>query len=424
MIRIAVMLHFMVGLLRPFRGPARTVRVLDPDERPDGSLADFRALPGRSGSWISLFFPEIMAEAERRAQRQHREQEFEEAFHRNLPFLILIKMRENVNRLQFESAPCCACSARPRAYIEKPMTNALPAAVLLALLLPAARRRPIRPPGGLRRRVLSGRPGRSGRRDRRLLAAAAAAPAIAPAGRIVGLIAPHAGYVYSGRTAAAAYAFVRGRKIDTVVIVGPSHRVAFEGAAIWPRGGFGTPLGVARVDADLAKAIAKASGARFLPEAFAEEHSVEVQVPFVQRALPEAAIVPIVMGRPDPGRHPAAGCGPGRDVPRQERPRRRFDRPVPLPAQSPGPGHGRGNGRPHPRPEDGRPHPQGRGRARTIMCGGGPVAALLLLAEKAGTAQGRDPRPDRLVLLRRSRRRVSRRGRPRRKRIRRRRIFR
>jgi AmmeMemoRadiSam system protein B/AmmeMemoRadiSam system protein A len=125
---------------------------------------------------------------------------------------------------------------------------------------------------------------------------AAARPPALPAGRIVGLVVPHAGYVYSGRTAAAAYALLRGRPIDTVIIVGPSHRFAFQGASVWPDGGFETPLGVVRVDAALAKAIAKASGFRFRPEAFAEEHSVEVQVPFVQRVLPDAAIVPIVMG--------------------------------------------------------------------------------------------------------------------------------
>lgn len=125
---------------------------------------------------------------------------------------------------------------------------------------------------------------------------ATARPQALPPGRLVGVIVPHAGYVYSGRTAAAAYALLRGRPIDTVVIIGPSHRFAFQGASVWPDGGFETPLGVARVDAALAKAIAKASGFRFRPEAFAEEHSVEVQVPFVQRALPDAAIVPIVMG--------------------------------------------------------------------------------------------------------------------------------
>ncbi len=125
---------------------------------------------------------------------------------------------------------------------------------------------------------------------------AAAAPAVLPTARVAGLIVPHAGYIYSGRTAAASYALVRGQDVDSVVIIGPSHRFAFEGVSIWPDGGFETPLGVARVDADLARSIAKAMGSRFRPEAFAEEHSVEVQVPFVQRALPGATIVPIVMG--------------------------------------------------------------------------------------------------------------------------------
>ncbi len=132
--------------------------------------------------------------------------------------------------------------------------------------------------------------------DGYLAAATAAAPAAPPAGRVIGLIVPHAGYAYSGRTAAAAYAFVRGQAVDTVVIIGPSHRFAFEGASVWPDGGFETPLGLARVDAALAKTITKLSGFRFEPQAFAEEHSVEVQVPFIQRALPGAAIVPIVMG--------------------------------------------------------------------------------------------------------------------------------
>ncbi|MCX6569128.1 MAG: AmmeMemoRadiSam system protein B [Candidatus Aminicenantes bacterium] len=126
---------------------------------------------------------------------------------------------------------------------------------------------------------------------------AAAAPAAPPAGKIIAFIVPHAGYVYSGRTAAAAYALVRGRAIDTVVIIGPSHHADFEGCSIWPDGGFETPLGIARVDAALSNEITEASGFRFRAEAFTEEHSVEVQVPFVQKALPGAAIVPIVMGR-------------------------------------------------------------------------------------------------------------------------------
>jgi AmmeMemoRadiSam system protein B/AmmeMemoRadiSam system protein A len=126
---------------------------------------------------------------------------------------------------------------------------------------------------------------------------AAAGTADSASGKLLAIIAPHAGYMYSGRTAGAAYARVRGGTVDTVVIVGPSHRFAFEGCSIWPDGGFETPLGVARVDSALAAELSRAAGSRFRPEAFAEEHSVEVQVPFVQRALPGASIVPVVMGR-------------------------------------------------------------------------------------------------------------------------------
>ncbi len=174
------------------------------------------------------------------------------------------------------------------------MQKTLPALAAWLLLIPV-----IAPAQGVRPAVFAGQfypadPARlAAEIDGYLAAAAAPAPR---AGRIVGLVVPHAGYVYSGRTAAASYALLRGQAVDTVVIIGPSHRVAFEGASIWPDGGFETPLGVARVDAALAKEIARASGFRFRPEAFAEEHSVEVQVPFVQRALPGAAIVPIVMG--------------------------------------------------------------------------------------------------------------------------------
>ena len=125
----------------------------------------------------------------------------------------------------------------------------------------------------------------------------ATAPAV-PLGPVAGLIVPHAGYVYSGRTAAAAYSAVRGLPYETVVIIAPSHHVAFEGLSVWPEGGFETPLGLARVDKALAKAIAQAARAGFRADVFAEEHAVEVQVPFVQRVLPEASIVPIVMGRP------------------------------------------------------------------------------------------------------------------------------
>ncbi len=112
------------------------------------------------------------------------------------------------------------------------------------------------------------------------------------------LISPHAGYIYSGPTAAYAFRLVQGKPYDTVVIIGTSHQHGFDGCSIYPRGGFETPLGVAAVDEEMASRIAKSSGFSFVPEAHTKEHSVEVQVPFIQKTLQEAKIVPIVMGYP------------------------------------------------------------------------------------------------------------------------------
>jgi AmmeMemoRadiSam system protein B/AmmeMemoRadiSam system protein A len=129
-----------------------------------------------------------------------------------------------------------------------------------------------------------------------------ARPAASVSGTIRALIVPHAGLVYAGQTAAYAYALVRGKPFETVVIIGPSHHFGFHGCSIYPGEGFATPLGTARIDAGLARAIAKAGGFTFVPEAYflpgadVQEHSVEVQVPFIQKALPGAKIVPIVMG--------------------------------------------------------------------------------------------------------------------------------
>ncbi len=126
----------------------------------------------------------------------------------------------------------------------------------------------------------------------------------APAGAAVpgdirALIVPHAGYDYSGRTAACAYRLVQGKPYETVVIIGPSHRFGFNGCSIYAKGGFRTPLGTAAVDEALAADIMKRSGFGYVPEAHAAEHSVEVQVPFIQTVLPGAKIVPIVVGYPE-----------------------------------------------------------------------------------------------------------------------------
>jgi hypothetical protein len=123
-----------------------------------------------------------------------------------------------------------------------------------------------------------------------------AAAAVPPLPNVVALIAPHAGMMFSGGVAAHAYRSVAGQPIDVVVLVGPSHYVAFDGVAIHDRGGFETPLGVAEVDEEVAALLMAASPLiRTHPTAHGREHSLEMQLPFVQRVL-SARIVPLAIG--------------------------------------------------------------------------------------------------------------------------------
>jgi AmmeMemoRadiSam system protein B len=114
---------------------------------------------------------------------------------------------------------------------------------------------------------------------------------------LLALIAPHAGLVYSGPVAAYAYGLLRAREYDTIVLVGPSHYVGFEGASVWAAGEFETPLGNLRVDEGTAAALMAACEILDeLPEAHQREHSLEMQLPFLASFAPDTPIVPIVMG--------------------------------------------------------------------------------------------------------------------------------
>ncbi|HEY7821125.1 MAG TPA: AmmeMemoRadiSam system protein B, partial [Vicinamibacteria bacterium] len=125
----------------------------------------------------------------------------------------------------------------------------------------------------------------------------AEAPARDVRGRLVGLISPHAGLKYSGPVAAAAYRLLEGEAFETVVLLGPSHRVAFDGLAVYPAGSFATPLGLAEIDSDLASSFEKSTKrARAMPEAHRDEHCLEMQLPFIQHRLPRARILPVLMG--------------------------------------------------------------------------------------------------------------------------------
>ena len=115
-------------------------------------------------------------------------------------------------------------------------------------------------------------------------------------GDIVALISPHAGYMYSGQVAAYAYKLVEGRTFDSVVVVAPSHRALFKGASLYDRGGYRTPLGVVPIDTELSKKMMeRRKEIQFLPEAHHQEHSLEVQIPFLQVVLKTFNLIPIVM---------------------------------------------------------------------------------------------------------------------------------
>jgi AmmeMemoRadiSam system protein B len=115
-------------------------------------------------------------------------------------------------------------------------------------------------------------------------------------GKIVALIVPHAGYVYSGQIAAHAYKQIEGMHFDTVVMIGVSHRMPFRGAAIYKSGAYETPLGTVKVDDELASELMNQTDIlEFYPDADAIEHSLEVQVPFLQVVLSDFKIVPILM---------------------------------------------------------------------------------------------------------------------------------
>ena len=114
-----------------------------------------------------------------------------------------------------------------------------------------------------------------------------------------GLIVPHAGYVYSGSVAATAYRClqsVRG-EIERVALFGPAHRVYLEGMAVPATDAFATPLGRVELDREELDRIAAFPDVCVADEARREEHSLEVQLPFLQEVLGDFSLVPVVVGR-------------------------------------------------------------------------------------------------------------------------------
>ncbi|MBN1355841.1 AmmeMemoRadiSam system protein B [bacterium] len=117
-------------------------------------------------------------------------------------------------------------------------------------------------------------------------------------GDVVGLVAPHAGFVYSGPVAAHSYKLVQGRHFDTVVLLGNAHRVGFRGAALDGAMRYRTPLGEVPVDIDFVKALASPrQNVSIDSHPHLQEHSLEAQIPFLQRTLAgRFKIVPVLFG--------------------------------------------------------------------------------------------------------------------------------
>lgn len=112
------------------------------------------------------------------------------------------------------------------------------------------------------------------------------------------IIVPHAGYVYSGEVAASAYSGIRAlsKRIKRVALFGPCHRVPVMGMALSSAEAFSTPLGDVPLDVETIESLAEMPSVQYSDVAHAQEHSLEVQLPFLQTCLDNFTLVPIVVG--------------------------------------------------------------------------------------------------------------------------------
>lgn len=114
-------------------------------------------------------------------------------------------------------------------------------------------------------------------------------------GKVLGLVSPHAGYSFSGGTAAYAYKALEGKDINLVILLGPSHHAYINGFSVYDKGAWRTPLGEVMVDEEFTSNLQGYSDLiDYYPEGHISEHSLEVQLPFLQETLKGFKIVPIV----------------------------------------------------------------------------------------------------------------------------------
>jgi AmmeMemoRadiSam system protein B/AmmeMemoRadiSam system protein A len=114
------------------------------------------------------------------------------------------------------------------------------------------------------------------------------------------IISPHAGYFYSGQVAANGYKHVEGKDYNIVVVFAPCHRGMFDGVSIFNGKGYETPLGVVPINTDISEKLINSSNLiNFIPQAHTQEHSLEVQVPFLQVVLKNFKLIPVLVGTQD-----------------------------------------------------------------------------------------------------------------------------
>ncbi|MHB8110228.1 MAG: AmmeMemoRadiSam system protein B [Syntrophorhabdaceae bacterium] len=124
------------------------------------------------------------------------------------------------------------------------------------------------------------------------------------------VISPHAGYIYSGQVAAYAYKAISSLEFDTIIVIAPSHRAYFQGIAIWEEGNFRTPLGNIGIDEKNAQNLLNLKSV-FVSnrDVHQGEHSLEVQLPFLQYIYKDFKIIPLLMGPADDDLYEKAADG-------------------------------------------------------------------------------------------------------------------
>jgi len=125
-------------------------------------------------------------------------------------------------------------------------------------------------------------------------------PPVESSRKIIGMVCPHAGYMYSGPVAAHSYYAASSLNVDLVIIIGPNHYGIGSGVATTKEGSWETPLGLIDVDANAAENVAKISGiVDFDDYAHSEDHCLEVQLPMLQYIYEQFKILPIIMWMQD-----------------------------------------------------------------------------------------------------------------------------